>query len=109
MKHFIYVLFAIGYLCTATIFMQAQEIFVCTTSLPDNACLNDFEEIVACSIHNQEEANNLEKCYKPIEVGKYYALYSTTGRHLVAQVPIGGKPCFVLFGKKESQKRKKNG
>jgi len=96
MKQFIYVLLTVGcLLCTTTTFIEAQEIFVCTTSLPNNACLNDLEEIVACPVYNREEVNSLERYYLPIEANKRYALYNTDGKHLVAQAPIEGKLSFV--------------
>lgn len=97
MKQLMYVLFAIVCLCNTTTLIEAQEIFVCTTNLATNACLNDLEEVVECPVYKQqeEETNILEKCFLPIAADRRFAIYSTEGKHLVAQAPIEGKPSFV--------------
>lgn len=94
MKHLMYVLFAIACLCTTT-FTKAQEIFVCTTSLPNNVCLNNLEEVVETPVYKPKETNMLEKCFLPITEDRRFAIYSIKGKHLVAQTPIEGQPSFV--------------
>ncbi len=94
MKQLMYVVFSIVCLCSTTTFIEAQEIFVCTTSLPTNSYLNELEEVITYPVY-QIETNFLEKCYLPVAADRYYVIYNLDGKHLVAQASIEGQPSFV--------------